>query len=231
MLDIGCGWGGFARFAAERYHCHVTGITILQKQIDYAKAFCEGLPASIMLCDYRDVEGSFSKILICGMIEHVGYKNYRRSLEIVSSSLQDNGLFLLHTIGRNTSTTSTEDLWIKKYIFTNGMLPSIQQLASATEGLFGLEDLHNFGSYYDPTLMAWHNNFIKNGHRTELLLFFELCRRISGKSPSAMAICIFKRGYYRRIPVDKVMLFAFFENRKRFIKAAFSAYGPQSHRI
>jgi len=161
VLDIGCGWGGFARFASERYNCEVTGISISNEQIEYAKKFCVGLPVTFVKSDYRDLRGSFTKVLICGMIEHVGYKNYRTLMQTVYDCLEDDGLFLLHTIGGNTSVTSN-DPWIAKYVFPNSMLPSARQITAAVEGLFVLEDLHNFGEYYDPTLMAWHENFKRN---------------------------------------------------------------------
>ncbi len=166
VLDIGCGWGGFAKFAAERYGVHVTGITISKEQLTYAKEFTKGLPVEIRFQDYRDLNPStelgageqFDKVLICGMIEHVGYKNYRTLMETVRRSLSDNGLFLLHTIGYNFSTVSG-DAWMDKYIFPNGMAPSTVQISKACEHLFTMEDWHNFGTYYDQTLMAWFKNF------------------------------------------------------------------------
>jgi cyclopropane-fatty-acyl-phospholipid synthase len=161
VLDIGCGWGGFARFAAERYHCEVTGISNSGEQIAYAKAFCEGLPNTFFESDYRELEGKFNKVLVCGMIEHVGCKNYRTLMKKVWDCLDDDGIFLLHTIGGNTS-VSAGDQWLMKYIFPNSMLPSMRQIADAVEGLFVMEDIHNFGQYYDPTLMAWHHNFVRN---------------------------------------------------------------------
>ncbi len=161
VLDVGCGWGGFAKFAAEHYQCHVTGITIGDVQMEYAKKLCAGLPVDIVKCDYRDHQGSYDKIVSCGMIEAVGHKNYRTYMESVHRCLKDGGLFLLHTIARHRSGTST-DPWIDRYIFRNGMLPSAKQITTATERLFALEDWHNFGSYYDPTLMAWHANFKRN---------------------------------------------------------------------
>ena len=164
VLDIGCGWGGFARFAAERYGCGVTGITISDEQLNYAREFCRGLPVSIIKADYRDFKGTFDKVLVCGMIEHVGYKNHRRLMEAVSNSLKDSGLFLLQTIASNIS-TRWADPWINKYIFPNGLIPSAKQLISAAEGLFTLEDWHFMGSHYDRTLMAWFGNFMKNWDR------------------------------------------------------------------
>ncbi|MDH3650954.1 MAG: cyclopropane fatty acyl phospholipid synthase, partial [Saprospiraceae bacterium] len=161
VLDIGCGWGGFAKYAAEHYNCSVHGITISDKQLQYAKQFCRDLPITIEKKDYRDLEGSFDKILVCGMIEHVGYKNYRELIESVHHNLKEKGLFLLHTIGGNTSLKNA-DRWITKYIFPNSQIPSAKQLTSAIEDLFSIEDWHSFGSYYVPTLHAWYDNFNKN---------------------------------------------------------------------
>ena len=161
VLDIGCGWGGFAKYAASHYGCHVTGITISDEQIKYAKEFTKDLPVDIIKKDYRDLDGKFSKVLICGMIEHVGYKNYQEIMDVVHRCLDEDGLFLLHTIGSNTSSIYG-DPWSMKYIFPNSMLPSIKQLASAVEGLFVMEDWHNFGHHYATTLKAWFQNFDTN---------------------------------------------------------------------
>ena len=162
VLDIGSGWGGFAKFAAERYGCHVTGMTISDKQLAYAQDYCAGLPVSFVRSDYRDfTETGFDKVLVCGMIEHVGYKNYRSLFEVAHRSLKEGGLFLLHTIGRHRSGSNT-DPWMHKYIFPNAMMPAARQLTTAAERLFSLNDWHSFGAYYDPTLMAWHRNFVSN---------------------------------------------------------------------
>jgi len=154
VLDIGCGWGGFARWVAEHHDCHVTGISISKEQIAYAREFTKGLPVEIIQSDYRDFRGHFDKILVCGMIEHVGYRNYSTLMAAARRLLKPSGLFLLHTIGRATSAT-TVDAWIERYIFPNSMCPSASQLTTAAEGSFVLEDLHNFGQYYEPTLLAW----------------------------------------------------------------------------
>lgn len=161
VLDIGCGWGGFAKYAAEHYHCHVTGISISDEQIKYAREFTRGLPVEILKMDYRELTGQYDKILICGMIEHVGAKNYRKIIKIVKDHLNEDGLFLLHTIGKNKSTTNV-DKWIEKYIFPNSIIPSLKQIASSCDGLFVMEDWHNFGQYYDKTLIAWSKNFDKS---------------------------------------------------------------------
>lgn len=158
VLDIGCGWGGFSKFAASRYGCHVTGISISDEQIRYARDFCRDLPVEIVKCDYRKLKGSFDKVLVCGMLEHVGAKNYRRFAKIVHSVLKPEGIFLLHTIGGNKP-QRRPNAWLHKYIFPNYLIPSIPELGSAFRNLFSVEDWHNFGPYYDPTLMAWNENF------------------------------------------------------------------------
>lgn len=160
VLDIGCGWGGFAKYAAEACGCTVTAVNISREQIRYAANFCRGLPVRFLECDYRDIQGRFDKIVSVGMFEHVGWKNYGTFMRVAHRSLKDDGIFLLHTIGGNES-TRTCDPWVTKYIFPNGMLPSIAQISRSVEGLFAVEDWHNLGPHYDKTLMAWYNNFQK----------------------------------------------------------------------
>lgn len=164
VLDIGCGWGGFAKYAADHYGVHVVGITLSENQAEYARSISAGLPVEIRLADYRDMNERFDRILEIGMFEHVGVKNYRKFMEVVHRCLNDDGLFLLHTIGSNTSNILA-DPWIDKYIFPNGHLPSIAQIGESTEGLFIMEDWHNFGPNYDKTLLAWYDNFNKNWHQ------------------------------------------------------------------
>jgi len=161
VLDIGCGWGGFAKYAAEKYGANIYGITVSREQVIFANKFCRGLDVKIELKDYRELNEKFDRIVSVGMFEHVGYKNYRTFMKVVYRCLKADGLFLLHTIAGNTSVNSI-DPWTNKYIFPNAMLPSAKQITSAAEGLFVLEDWHNFGQYYDKTLMAWHKNFTKN---------------------------------------------------------------------
>lgn len=158
ILDIGCGWGSFLKFAAERYGVSGVGITVSKEQVELARKLCQGRPIEIRLQDYRDVKEKFDHIVSLGMFEHVGVRNYRTYMKVVADCLADDGLFLLHTIGSNESVYNT-DPWIEKYIFPNSMLPSVAQISVATEKLFVLEDWHNFGPDYDLTLMAWHDNF------------------------------------------------------------------------
>lgn len=164
VLDIGCGWGSFAKYAAEKYQAEVVGITISQKQVELARKICQGLPIEIHFRDYRQLTGEkvFDRVVSVGQMEHVGFKNYEAYMKIVHRVLKDDGLFLLHSIGSNQTYYGTGDPWIKKYIFPHGMLPSIKQLSETFESLFVMEDWHNFGAFYDPTLMAWFHNFDKN---------------------------------------------------------------------
>lgn len=161
VLDIGCGWGGFAKYASEKHECHVTGISISEEQIRYARHFCRGLPVDIRMCDYRDLDREYDKVLTCGMIEHVGYKNYRKLFETIHKHMADDGLYLLHTIGSNGS-VKTNDPFLEKYIFPGGMVPSVEQIDNAREGLFSLQDVQNLAAHYPPTLSAWHHNFQSN---------------------------------------------------------------------
>ncbi len=161
VLDIGCGWGGFAKFAVERYKCEVTGITLSSNQFEYAQSFCKDLPITILKQDYRDLKGSFDKVVSIGMIEHVGYKNYNSLFLKAHEILKPEGIFVLQTIGGNTAKKQI-DPWINRYIFPNAVIPSISQLSEAYEKLFILEDLQHMGTHYDQTLMAWFRNFHTN---------------------------------------------------------------------
>jgi len=160
VLDIGCGWGSFAKYAAENYGVEVTGITVSEEQLKFAEDFCRGLPVRFRLMDYRNLNEKFDHIVSVGMIEHVGVKNYRTYMKVARRCLKEDGLFLLHTIGGLRSGNTT-DPWTNKYIFPNGMIPSLKQISGSVEGLFVIEDLHNFGADYDKTLMAWYHNFDK----------------------------------------------------------------------
>jgi len=158
LLDIGCGWGGLAKFAAERYGAHVVGVTVSREQRELASERCRGLPVSIELMDYRDLSGEFDRIVSVGMFEHVGPKNYPAYFDAARRLLRSDGIFLLHTIGVGTTQDQT-DPWIDRYIFPNGKLPSARELAEVLEGRFLIEDWHNFGPDYDRTLMAWWARF------------------------------------------------------------------------
>ncbi|MFA5922555.1 MAG: cyclopropane fatty acyl phospholipid synthase [Methylococcaceae bacterium] len=161
ILDIGCGWGSFMKYAVEKYDVSCVGITLSSEQIALCRELCADLPIEIRFADYRDLNETFDHIVSIGMFEHVGYKNYSRYMKIARRCLKDDGLFILHTIGNNKTVISV-DPWIDKYIFPGGMLPSIKQIAKAIEGKFVMEDWHNFGADYDKTLMCWFENFSEN---------------------------------------------------------------------
>lgn len=161
VLDIGCGWGAFGKYSAEKYNVEVVGITVSKEQVELGRKLCKGLPVEIRLMDYRDVNEKYDRIVSVGMIEHVGYKNYKTFFKVANKCLNDEGLFLLQTIG-SIKSVKTHNLWTNKYIFPNGMLPSMAQLSKAIENLFVMEDWHNFGIDYDKTLMEWFNNFVTN---------------------------------------------------------------------
>ncbi len=158
VLELGCGWGSFAQYAAEKYGVEVTAYNISTEQVKLARERTRGLPVTIVHKDYREAVGEYDAVISIGIMEHVGYRNYRTYMEVVDRCLKPDGIALIHTIGGNVSTTHTNP-WTDKYIFPNGMLPSVAQLAQAMEGLFVFEDLHNFGPDYDRTLMAWYDNF------------------------------------------------------------------------
>jgi cyclopropane-fatty-acyl-phospholipid synthase len=159
VLDIGCGWGALAIHAARHHGVKVVGITLSEPQRQFAEAAGRGLPVSFRLQDYRRMPAeTFDRVVSIGMFEHVGRKNHGAFLDLVAGHLAEDGLFLLHTIGGNSSRAGC-DPWINKYIFPNGELPSAAQIGRAMEGRFVMEDWHNFGADYDRTLMAWHRNF------------------------------------------------------------------------
>ena len=158
LLDVGCGWGGLAKYAAENYGCSVVGLTISREQQQFAERWCEGLDVQIQLRDYRAAEGDFDRVVSIGMVEHVGFKNYGTYLRAIAGSLGKEGRFLCQGICNPVSHWQL-DPWIRRYIFPNSLLPSLARLAKAAEGFFVVEEVRNFGPHYDPTLMAWEENF------------------------------------------------------------------------
>jgi cyclopropane-fatty-acyl-phospholipid synthase len=166
VFDIGCGWGSFIGFAAERHGALCTGVTVSKEQVAYVKKRYAGLPVEPLLIDYRAYHGpEVDRVISVGMFEHVGAKNFREYFECARRLLKDDGIFLLHTIWENER-HPVIDAWQDKYIFPNGDLPSLGEITSALEGLFVVEDIHNFGADYDRTLMAWNANF--QSHRAQM---------------------------------------------------------------
>jgi cyclopropane-fatty-acyl-phospholipid synthase len=161
VLDIGCGWGSFAKYAVENYDVRVLGVTVSKNQIEFANKECAGLPIEILFQDYRELLKSntqYDRIVSLGMFEHVGFKNYPIFMQTVAHCLKEDGIFLLHTIGANSS-KNVSSSWLNKNIFPNAHIPTVSQIASTIEEIFVMEDWQNYGINYDKTLMAWHQNF------------------------------------------------------------------------
>ena len=158
VLDLGCGWGGFAKYAAETYGAEVVGYTVSREQATLARERCADLPVDIHLDDYRNARGTFDAVISIGLMEHVGPKNYRAYFELVDRCLAPGGVAFVHTIAGNWSRDHL-DPWFDRYIFPNAVIPSIARLGAALEDDFVLEDLHNIGPHYETTLLAWNDNF------------------------------------------------------------------------
>jgi cyclopropane-fatty-acyl-phospholipid synthase len=158
LLDVGGGWGEFARHAACEFGARVTSINISERQLHYARERCRGLSVEVVRSDYRDVRGSFDKIAAIAMFTHVGARNYRTFMRAMHRLLKPHGVLLVEGVWGNVS-TSRIDAWTDKYIFPGAMLPSGAQTFRAIEGLFVAEDLHNFGPDYLKTLREWNARF------------------------------------------------------------------------
>jgi cyclopropane-fatty-acyl-phospholipid synthase len=170
VLDIGCGWGGLGLYLAEVAGAHVTGITLSQEQLARAqqRALERGRAhdAVFRLEDYRDVAGSFDRIVSVGMFEHVGVGFYDTFFRKGARLLDEAGIFLLHTIGRSGPPSVTNP-WIAKYIFPGGYIPALSEVLSAIEraGLM-VTDVEVLQLHYAETLKAWRERFL--AHREEV---------------------------------------------------------------
>ena len=161
VLELGGGFGELACHLARHHQCRVVSYNISREQVEFARTRCDGLPVEFRLQDYREAASDPADVRSRRQRRpdgHVGPKNYRRFFEIVSARLAPGGLALVHTIGGNVS-QSTTDRWIDRYIFPGGVIPSERQIAAAQEGLLVLEDWHNFGPDYDPTLLRVGREF------------------------------------------------------------------------
>ena len=160
VLDIGCGWGSFMKYAAENYGASVVGLTVSKEQARMGAKNCQGLPVEFLLQDYRrfKTKEKFDHIVCIDMFTHVGPKNHRTFMKKVASLLKDDGLFLLQTIGGRI-VDNFQDPWIYKYILPNSYLANLRSMAKAIDDIFLVEDLHNFGCDYSYTFLAWYKNF------------------------------------------------------------------------
>jgi len=161
VLDIGCGWAGLCKYLATNYHVQMVGITVSEEGAKIGRKRCKGLPVEIRVQDYRDLNEKFDRIVSVGMFEHVGPANYKIFFDVTNRCLEEDGIFLLHTIGVNHKRLPRIEPFFNTYIFPNGCLPYYKDIPDAIEGLYVIEDWHNFGNDYNKTLMAWHENFVK----------------------------------------------------------------------
>ncbi len=157
ILDLGCGWGGFAAFAAER-GATVVGYTVSREQAAWVKERYASLPIDIRVDDYRNATGRHDAVVSIGLMEHVGPKNHRAYMQQARRLLEPGGVVFIHTIGGNVPRKRI-DPWFDKYIFPNAAIPTLGQLATAMEDVLVVEDVQNLGEHYDRTLMAWWANF------------------------------------------------------------------------
>lgn len=161
VLDLGCGWGGFAKYAAEKYGVTVTGVTLSAEQVELGTKMTKDVDVTLLLKDYRDMEGMFDRVVSIGILEHIGVKNYKTFFDQCNKLLGKDGIMLHHMIGEMYPYKASGARWIRKYIFPGTHLPTLAELNKASEYTFVIEDVHNIGPDYDKTLMAWHKNFVK----------------------------------------------------------------------
>ena len=175
VLDIGCGWGGMGLYIARQFGAKVKGITLSEEQLIEAKgrAKSEGLDKLVQfsLLDYRLINERYDRIVSVGMFEHVGVNHFKKFFEKISQSLKDDGIALIHTIGR-LGPPSVTDPWIRKYIFPGGYIPSISEISPAIEisGLI-ITDVECLGLHYAETLKHWQTNF--QAHRGKIIDIYD----------------------------------------------------------
>jgi len=166
VLDIGCGWGGMAIEIAKKTGANVKGITLSENQYKTAKkrAQDEGLSDKVTfsLKDYRDEVGKYDRIVSVGMFEHVGVKYFKTFLNKTNDLLNENGVFLLHTIGQKGKPTATSP-WIRKYIFPGGYIPSLSEIVENCQKLnIIVTDIEILRMHYAHTLSCWYQNVLQN---------------------------------------------------------------------
>ena len=173
VLDIGCGWGGLARFLHQTCGVHVTGVTLSKEQLAYAqaKAAAEGVSdgVSFQLIDYRDLTGTFDRIVSVGMFEHVGPSDFKPFFAKVHDLLTADGVALIHTIGRMGGPGAT-DAFTTKYVFPGGYIPALEEIASASAAANLLTaDVETLRLHYARTLHAWYERCVAKRSQIEAL--------------------------------------------------------------
>ena len=180
VLDVGCGWGGLALYLAQRLGADVTGITLSEEQLEVAtaRAAAAGLADRVRfrLQDYRDVTGTYDRVVSVGMFEHVGVNHYGEFFAALRRSLSEDGVALLHSIGRSSGPGSTNP-WLRKYIFPGGYSPALSEVAPVIEraGLWTI-DLEVLRLHYALTLRHWRQRFLANRARAAALYDERFCR-------------------------------------------------------
>ena len=173
VLDIGCGWGGMARTLARDFGAHVVGITLSEQQYTYAKATAEreGLADQVryQLCDYRDVTGTFDRVVSIGMFEHVGLPHYDTYFNTIRNRLTTDGIALVHTIGWTGPPDATNP-WIAKYIFPGGYIPTMSEVLRSVEtSRLWAVDVEVWRLHYAETLRHWTERFEANEDKVRAL--------------------------------------------------------------
>jgi len=163
VLELGCGFGGLAKYMAENYGVSVTGCSISKEQTAIGKELCKGLPVEFLICDYMDLKADheYDRIVGVGFMEHVGTFNYRNLFKLAEKALKDDGILVLHCMGVNSTTIGQSEKWSAKNLFPNGGFIKLEQLITCAEDYFMVEDLQNIGADYYKTLRAWEDNFDK----------------------------------------------------------------------
>ncbi|MDF1750861.1 MAG: cyclopropane-fatty-acyl-phospholipid synthase [Alphaproteobacteria bacterium] len=181
VLDIGCGWGGMALSIAKQVEgVHVLGITLSTEQLAVAqkRAEEEGLSDRVkfQLIDYRDVKGQFDRIVSVGMFEHVGVPQYQVFFDKVQSLLTDDGVALIHSIGRNDRPGITSP-FIRKYIFPGGYIPALSEVTPRIEKThLWMTDIEILRLHYAETIKHWRHRFLQNWDKAEAIYDARFCR-------------------------------------------------------
>jgi cyclopropane-fatty-acyl-phospholipid synthase len=221
VLDIGCGWGGMAFYLHDKYDCDVTGITLSEEQLKYARADAErrGVADRVKfeLVDYRDVTGSFDRIVSVGMFEHVGPPHYRAFFAKCRALLADDGVMLLHTIGR-MGWPGTTDAWASKYIFPGGYAPALSEITDGAERSNLIQtDCETWRLHYAWTLRAWYARTMARRAEIEAIYdarFFRMWQFYLAGCTSAFehgVLCVYQLQYAkerRALPVTRDYLAA-----------------------
>ena len=159
ILDLGCGWGGFASYAAERYGVSVMGVTVSREQAEFAQRRVARLPVEIRLCDYRDITGEFDHVVSIAMIEAVGLRYLETFFATVARTLRPGGRFLLHGFFANEPLGPQHARWLDRYIFPGGAAPTLWQVLKAAQGRLAVEALQRLDGY-DRTIGEWERRFL-----------------------------------------------------------------------